>query len=433
MRAALLAVALLALVQGPRLDAPGPGAPLIYSGRADDSWNRLFALLFTRDVRVRYTSEFPDRGPFHDDPRVFDMFVSGTHPEVSSRVFDRHEDGDRAVDALYPTFLNLTGPSDALVNPLRGELVKALNAALDDRTPRTPLARALMQADLWSAYDPLARIQYGRADGAIRASAYELCDLIGKLIGRIALTRAEIASLPDNYADARPTAALPDLFRPGGEWMEVMWAPFHMHDQEADYRRVARVLMRPVSVPRNVPGFLAAATREYPQRSFAQVALVMQMMLVDSTGHVVASPLAQDVQLRTFTRAADGTLLSTSVSEFELSRRKLLANPSSGGFLRFDDGSEAYVAVSGNDYGFATPMLGMPRATQPTISTLHVRCNACHGPDGAHLMSFAVQDPERLPPPRALPQPNDERRAAVAREKEARDDFKRLVALTGLR
>jgi hypothetical protein len=417
-----------AVCLGPSPSGLTANSPLIYSERADDSWNRIFAALFTRTVKVRYASDFAERGPFQDAPLIFSMYPAPPRRGVSTRVFDHPEDGDRAVDALYPTFLNLSGPSDALVNPLRAELVSALNAALNDRTPRTPLARALMQADLWSAYDPLARIQYARGsiDGALRAAAYELCDLIGRLIGRIALTGAEISALPDNYADARSTAALPDLFRPGGEWLEVIWAPFHMHDQEADYRRVARVLMRPVSPPRDVPTFLAAATREYPPRSFAQVALVMQTMLVDSTGHVVASPLAQDVQLRTFTRSADGTLLSTSVSEIELSRRKLLASPSSGG-------SEAYVPVGGNDYGFATPSPGMPHTTQPTISTLHIRCNGCHGPDGAHLMSFAVQDPNRLPPPRALPQPNDERRAAVVREKEARDDFKRLIAFAGLR
>ena len=48
-------------------------------------------------------------------------------------------------------------------------------------------------------------------------------------------------------------------------------------------------------------------------------------------------------------------------------------------------------------------------------------------------MSFAVRDPDRLPSPRALPQPTDERARAVAREKEARADFKHRIEAAGLR
>ena len=68
-----------------------------------------------------------------------------------------------------------------------------------------------------------------------------------------------------------------------------------------------------------------------------------------------------------------------------------------------------------------------------TIATLHTRCLVCHPPDGLGMMSFAVKEPARLPPPRALPEPNDERARYVAGKKEGRDDFKRLIALAGLR
>jgi hypothetical protein len=94
--------------------------------------------------------------------------------------------------------------------------------------------------------------------------------------------------------------------------------------------------------------------------------------------------------------------------------------------VRFDDGEEAYLTVSGNDYGFATP--AQPLNSEPTVTTMRVRCGACHGQDGFHAMSFALTDAGTLPPPRALPQPNDERARAVAAAKEQRDDFKRLVA-----
>jgi hypothetical protein len=437
MRAVAAAVAFvsLAVLQGPaRPAAHGAAAgrqsiPSIYSRRVDDPWNRVFALLFTRSFQTRFTDEFAGRGPFELQREP----LGAPAARVSTRTFDRFEDGDRAVDALYPAFLNLIGPREALHQPRFADVTNALNDALADRTVRTPLARALMQIDLWSAHDPLAMIASApHQDPEEKARAAELSALLAKMIGRIALTPAEVAALPDNYEAARRSTPLPDLFRRGGEWLEVAWAQFHMHDADAAQRRFARVYMRPVSRPPDIAVFLRIATREFPQTSFSAVALVMRAMVVDSRGHVAATPIASDVQIRAFTRAGGGTLLSTASTEYELSRRRILSDPASGGFLTFDDRSDAYLAVAGNDYGFATPAMGPPGETQPTIGTLRARCRQCHGGDGAHIMSFAVQDPERLPAPRALPQPNDDRARAVAREKEARDDFKRLLAAAGL-
>jgi hypothetical protein len=108
-----------------------PPPPSIYSSRADDPWNRIFALLFTRDFNVRFTSEFPDRGPFDDQP---DPALSGRVIRVSTRTFERHEDGDRAVDALYPTFMDDAGRRAVLDDPGYDNLSRALNDALSDRT-----------------------------------------------------------------------------------------------------------------------------------------------------------------------------------------------------------------------------------------------------------------------------------------------------------
>ena len=427
MRAIALAagMAMLAASQSAR---PVPVVPpTIYSADPADSWNRLFAALFTRTVRTRYTSEFPGRGPFEAPQQPFAMLPQASQLRVSARVFDREEDGDRAIDALYPAFLSYRGVRDRLSDARRGELLGALNAALADATPRTPLARALMQADVWSAHDVIAEMLRERRDldAGTRAAADEAETLIARLIGRLALTRAEIAALPDTYAQARRSLALPDLFRGGGDWLEVAWTTFHLHENAAHQRRAARVLMHPAARPANVPAFLANAVSEHPLRSFSAVALVEQMMLVDRSGRVVASPIARNVQLRTFTPAADGAFRSSAVSELELSRRKILANPSGVGFLRFDDAADAYLPTAGNDYGFASPALPQ---SEPTISTLRLRCSGCHGPDGTHIVSFSVAGPAELPPPRALPQPNDERVRAVAVAKEARDDFKRLTA-----
>jgi hypothetical protein len=433
MRAVLAAaLALLALPQG--AVAPGRSAPAaIYSDNSADPWNRIFALLFTRDVKVRFTSEFIDRGPFEDQPSPALQY--GTI-RFSTRTFDRHEDGDRAVEALYPAFMSGEGVRAVLEDPRYAELTDALTAALSERTPRSSLARALMQMDLWSAFDRLGSVE--RVRGPARSSmhitrATALRSQIARMIGQIALTPAQIAALPDNYEAARRTLSLPDAFHGAADWLEVAWADFHMHEQEADQRRVTRVFMQPAGKPSDVSSFLKTATHEFPPNRFDAVALVTRAMLLDTSGRVVASPLATDIQVRTFSRDGRGTVVSAKAVQHELSRRRLLSNAAGGGFVTFADQAEAYLPSAGNDYDFATPVFGAPGPAVAVISTLRERCSGCHGRTGVGIMSFSVMDPEALPPPRALPQPNTERARAVAAAKEARNDFKRLIEAASLR
>jgi hypothetical protein len=305
--------------------------------------------------------------------------------------------------------------------------VAALHAALNDRTRRPPLARALMQADLWSAHDGFVSIPQQRLSLSSRATLDEVTTLIARLIGHISLTRDEIAALPDNYRDAQRSMDLPDLFRDGGDWLEFIWTPLRMHDHEAHHRRAARIMIRPRVRPPDVSLFLSALRDEHPVRSVSAAALVEQLLLIDRTGRVVPSPIVQKVEIRTFGDPGGVSLLN-SVRTLEVSRRRILSDPSTGGFVPFDDTAEAYLPVAGNDYGFATPHRPQ-RGSEPTMTTLHVRCTACHGPDNTALMSLRFAGPpESLPPVRTLRQPNDEHARAVASAKQARDDYKRLVA-----
>src|SRR5438445_3275882 len=130
MRAVAGAIVLfaLALRQGPP-PTTRPAAT-IYSSRAGDPWNQVFALLFTRSFQTRFTDEFGGRGPFELQRGLPAVPAA----RVSTRTFDRFEEGDRAVDALYPAFLNQIGPHDALKDPLHADLMKTLNAAMEDRT-----------------------------------------------------------------------------------------------------------------------------------------------------------------------------------------------------------------------------------------------------------------------------------------------------------
>jgi hypothetical protein len=124
---------------------------------------------------------------------------------------------------------------------------------------------------------------------------------------------------------------------------------------------------------------------------------------------------------------------STLVTEYELSRRRLLSDPRASSFVRVDEGEPAYLPFSGNDYDFASPALTRRGPSYATVTTLRTRCAACHGAMNTGIFSFAAQEPERMPPPRILAQPNAERAAFVTARKAERDDFTRLVAAAGLR
>ncbi len=323
----------------------------IYSADPADPWNRIFAALFTRTVRTTMTDEHPDAGPFLDRP------VMGLgHPiRVSERTFERFEEGDRAIEALYPSFITSQGVNAALAEPRRSNLLRALDEALAEHRVRTPLARALMQSDLWSAFDALSAVER------------------------------------------------------------------NVH--------AARVFIRPAHRPADAAAFLRDLTRQSSQPAVSAAALIMQTLLIDRDLRVRPTRMFSDVQVRTFARDAGNVVTRTTAEEFELSRRMLLAEPASSGFVRFDDASPAYLPIAGNDYGFATPDRDNRGEIAPVLGTLRLRCSACHGINGGHLVTFSLIFPERVPRPVRLPQPNDTRASYVAAEKEKRPEFAHLLSL----
>ncbi len=117
--------------------------------------------------------------------------------------------------------------------------------------------------------------------------------------------------------------------------MEVEWFPNRSHDYSADYRRAARVFLRPATKSQK---FLADVNamlgqRKYPLTNQTSIldgaALITEDLLIDSHGRAVPSPITHEVQLRTFVKDGQGRFKETVVAQYELSRKRLLANPSS--------------------------------------------------------------------------------------------------------
>lgn len=397
----------------------------IYSENPKDSWNRIFYYLFSRRVTARLSSEFPEAGPF-EKVADFDFM----HLEKSTRTFERNETGDRAIDPLYPSFLRDDGIRTVLKGAAYPDFKKALQDGLADTTARDAMARAVMQSDLWAAYDIVSRYRHYELRGQSELAQHRLeaLALLGQLIRKIALTPEEIRALPDNYAMARTKDALPDLFGKSG-WVEVKWFPYRLHDASVDYRRVTRVFLKPASTPRDMQKFLngfRGYTNPVTDR-LDGVALVIQPLLVDTHGQVQPAKIVTDVQFRMFQKQPEqGAVEKTQVGVYEV-RRKLLRDGASGFLAQDGEDATAYLAAGGNDYSFASPTV-MSRGA-PLVVKQRTRCTMCHGDDLTGLMTFAMALPTKEglgPPVRQLNPAGHEAAEFVISKKVGREDWKSL-------
>jgi hypothetical protein len=400
----------------------------IYAADPNDAWNRIFHGLFTHTVKARASDEFSDAGPFAPlYVNSFDKMSLGT------RSVERVEPGDRAIEPLYPYDLCILpqGAATALTEPAFAQLQRALTDALQEAKDQPPLARALMQSDAWAAYDVLHRYGANRAK-ADKPRCEQLLTLLARFVKKLALAPDQIEALPDNYAVAARARKLPDLFAPGSGWMEVDRGAGRIHDHVADYRRATRVFLRPPDPPRDRQAFVNSLRARADGAQFDSVALVVQLLLIDTHGKVVPTHLTYLVQRRTFV-AEGGKLKETKVAVEELSRKALLGEPGSTGFVTFAESDPAYLPFAGNDYGFAS-RLPLSRkgvgesnvvSRESVLVTQRRHCGSCHGGDLAVLMTFSTH--ESPPPPPALLNPSDNDHGHyIAREKMKRADFEAL-------
>jgi hypothetical protein len=398
----------------------------IYAADSGDSWNRIFYFLFTRTVELRLTNDFKEGGPFSP------IAVMGNDSlPVTTRTFQRIEAGDRAVDPLYPSFLTAKGAEFVLVDPQFSALKAAVLEACAETAARPPLHRALMQSDVWAAYDILRRVQGNR--GQFGSRVRELLPLLGRFISQLALSSQEIASLPRNYQSAQQHSELPNFFEKRAGWMEVEWLFIREHDRSVDDRRAVRVFLKPPGAPEE---FLANANARVKRNqdplpdqsnSLEGAALVTEGLLIDRSGHAVASPLTYEVQLRTFVKNAQGRTKSTTIVQYELSRKALLTNSVPGGLIRVGADEPAYLPSAGNDYSFASPPLLQNGVGAPVLGFLRRRCESCHGPDATSILTFQMHaGPNAAPTVRLLRPGVNEHADQVAQEKMKRADFKSL-------
>lgn len=424
----------------------------IYSADPHDSWNRIFYFLFTRTVETRLTDDFKSHdfksNDFKSNDLKSDDFKSDEFkPEgpfvpahamgnpavlVTSRTVERIEIGDRAIDPLYPNFLSTKGSEPILTDPGFAEFKRALQEACADTTPRTPLQRALMQSDVWAARDIVNMSMETPGPAGDRAGI--LLPLLDRFIGKLALNADEIAALPRNYQAAQSPLNLPRVFDENSGWIEVEWSPVRSHDQMGGNRHAARIFLKPHANPRSFLKEINKRVQKHNDplpggiRNLDAAVLITEVLLVDTDGRVVPTPLTSDVQLRTVTRDVEGNFKGSTVDEFELSRRGMLLGSASasGGFIHRDGNDPAYLPASGNDFTFATPQMTGTEPAPPILGTLRRRCESCHFETAVFTFQMIPIPGRPTLPVRQLRAADDERAAYVAGKKMQSREFRSL-------
>jgi hypothetical protein len=243
---------------------------------------------------------------------------------------------------------------------------------------RDPLRRAMFQRDLWAVFDWLSS-QAEPYPAARRALATRLA----QLITRVALSKEEILSLPDNYAitveakiyptafpaDHSEEAFLPaDLFQPDGGWVPLgrEGGPVAMTHTEAFPffgRSVFLVLVRSPDGRQATLDFIESLnTQRNPVTATgSEVALVRGMLLIDDQGDIILSPLVETIQIRHFSPVQ-------SFYEFELNRGRLFDTLASGLVLNND----LFMLFMGHGDVFEIPGIPYLQAEIPEI------CKTCH-------------------------------------------------------
>jgi hypothetical protein len=433
--ATVLALTLILVVLSWPRPAPGPeptsnsstsnDARLIYSDNAEDPWNRIFHSLFTRTVKARLSDDFADSAPF------VTLRESLIPLKASTRIVERTENGDRAIEPLYPSFLSNAGVVQVLKEPAYTELKTALESALAEKDKRPPLNRALMQMDAWAAFDMIFASSgfQGPDNSLLFQRRNEVLPLLARFILKIALSAEEIRALPSTYKDATARLHLPPVFASQGEWIEVQLHQHRMHDDSVDFRRSARVFFKPANPSLDKLKFLELIRNDLTFPEIDSVALVIQNLLIDSHGDVVPTWLASDVQVRKFMRNASGQPHDTEVHQYELSRKALLNRPGEGGLIEITDNADLYFPAAGNDYVYASPQLTRTGTDYPVLVKLRRRCQGCHGKEVGGIFTLSTQDPLPLPPITMLSPQENTRGWYVTGRKVEREDFKALRTL----
>jgi hypothetical protein len=246
--------------------------------------------------------------------------------------------------------LSFDAPGKYEARVLTGDSYERALKALDDflaqhgeKAITDPVKRAFLQSELWATFD-----QVSDATGGEQAARREIARRCAAIIKQLALSDAEIAALPDNYAiavkskdfpvaydPAHPETAFlpPDLLVDGRPWImlsasatEILEPAAIQHVKATQGRAVFYAL---VNLPAGRQATLAYLRKlaEFPQPyawndmykvypyaraavtvnpevpqfpAGTQAALLRRMILINSSGEPVVTPITESIQIRVY-------------------------------------------------------------------------------------------------------------------------------------
>ena len=245
---------------------------------------------------------------------------------------------------------------------------------------KDPLKRAMFQRDLWAVSDWLA---FQSSSYPFKSAA--LKTRLAQIIRRVALTKEQIASLPDNYTLTVQSGAFPAAFQadnpkaaflpPGLFQSDSAWVPMGReggpiamsHTEVFPFagRSVFLVFVRSPDGRKATLDFIKTLNaRGNPVTPIGtEVALVRRMLLIDDQGDLVLSPITETIQIRHFNPAQ-------FFHEYEVKRERLL----SGLANSLDLKTEVFPLFMSHGDPFENELPGLP-ITIPKL------CSGCHFED----------------------------------------------------
>jgi hypothetical protein len=332
---------------------------------------------------------------------------------------------DHDTDSLDPLFWSTT--KYLLAAPSHQRALGVLDEFLQTHAENLihdPVKHVILQRDLWAVFDWSVQRQRPQGEPAYEREKRELQIRLAEVLRRLALTREQMESLPDNYAQAvasgefpkeydpahRDRALLPpDLFEQRGPWVAILnggyaepVATAHVSAFSGRSRFLVFVRLpegrkatlsyfqtlwnfpQPGVPCRVVAPDQTVENPDLPQFPVGtQVALVRQMMLFDSQGNLVPAPITESVQIRVYrlipARHRD-IHEEQDFYEIRFSRPLLFANKAGGLRAIGPHEKEFPIFLAHGPDEFATsPDQYMPLERYPSILE---QCASCHSQPG---------------------------------------------------
>lgn len=364
----------------------------------------------------------PQPAPAADPDHLWNRLRAGLHVRMESEQApgaDRPAFDPDEHDPLFWSRISFPEPVDYLFHgvPYR-EAIALLDEFLmknGEKLVADPLQRALLQHDLWAAFDYVSdpewsdplRLQPGRKQ--YRAERRELARRLSAAIHRLALTGEQVGTLPDNYAAAVAAKAYPpafdperpgraflpaDLWDPAGPWVLVgEWANNPLAIRHTAFfggrstfvvflrlpagRAATQRYLKDLREWKPKPGEALppdgrAVPPQVPPRTM--FALARRMTVVDAAGELAPTRLTESVQVRVLPDpAAPG---GQTFLEFRLRRRDLAAGMGGGlTAVRADERDRTDVLDLG------------PRNDREKREPVLASCRTCHTDQGILSMN----------------------------------------------